>query len=217
MLLCKRPALGHGKQRLAAGIGAEAAYVIAQGLLGCALEDLQQWPGLRVLAPDHAQHHDWATALAPYADCLAQDEGSLGQRINALDQQLRAQGHSVLVYIGSDAPALREADYQTVREALQQSDVVLLDAVDGGVVLMACARPWPDISALPWSTPALADALATACNNAGLSVWRAAGYFDVDQKADLALLQKALQDDPRPARQALLLTHKQCVQAAGDV
>lgn len=216
MLLCKRPALGHGKQRLAAGIGAEAAYVIAQGLLDCALEDLQQWPGRRVLAPDHAQHHGWATALAPDADCLAQAEGNLGQRINALDQHLRAQGHTALVYIGSDAPALCEADYQTVREALQQSDVVLLDAADGGVVLMACAKPWPNLSALPWSAPALADALASVCRNAGLSVWRTGEYFDVDQQADLPVLQQALRTDSRAARQALLSILNQQLQSSHD-
>jgi glycosyltransferase A (GT-A) superfamily protein (DUF2064 family) len=39
VLLCKRPAPGHGKQRLAASLGAERACAVAWALLDCALEE----------------------------------------------------------------------------------------------------------------------------------------------------------------------------------
>lgn len=204
VLVCKRPALGHGKQRLAARLGVEAALAIAERLLDCALEDLAHWPGLRVVAPDTAAHCCWANKLLPDCLCLAQSEGNLGERLNALDRNLRAAGHHTLVFIGSDAPGLDERDYRRVREALLEVDSVLLTALDGGVVLMASRRPWPDLAALPWSTARLGQALIAACRSAGHSVRICGESFDVDEPADLLRARQALAGDPRPARRRLL-------------
>ena len=143
VLLCKRPALGHSKQRLAEGVGKKRALVIAQLLLDCAVEDLLDFPGTRALAPDQAQHQQWGQALCESALCIPQSEGNLGERLNALDMQLRNLGHQYLIYIGSDCPLLGPDDYQRVNEQLRYSDTVLTMAQDGGVVLMASRKPWP--------------------------------------------------------------------------
>lgn len=206
VLVCKRPALGHGKQRLAASLGAEQALTIAERLLDCALEDLARWPGATVVAPDEAEHRDWAGDLLAGCLCLAQTPGNLGERLNALDRSLRAAGHRSLVFIGSDAPALGEDDYQRVRAELGEVDTVLLAARDGGVVLMASNRPWPDLAALPWSSAELGEALATACRRAGHSLRVCGESFDVDEPADLVRARQALADDPRPARRRLRQT-----------
>jgi hypothetical protein len=200
VLLCKRPALGHSKQRLAEQVGLGGAFEIAKLLLGCALEDLDDWPGPKVLAPDHPQHQPWGQAQCPQALCLPQHDGNLGQRLNELDSRLRAQGQCRLVYIGSDCPALRPRDYRRVAKLLELADTVLLMAQDGGVVLMASNRPWPDLSALPWSTEHLGKALADCCQRAGHSLMLAGERFDIDRQEDLQTLANALAQDPRPAR-----------------
>lgn len=204
VLVCKRPAPGHGKQRLAARLGTAAALEIAERLLDCALEDLAAWPGARVIAPDAAQHCAWAAGRLPECLCLAQPPGNLGERLNALDRRLRAAGHHALAFIGSDAPALAEEHYRTVRAALAEVDTVLLAARDGGVVLMASRRPWPDLAGLPWSTPGLGAALAESCRRAGHSLRVCGESFDVDEAADLLQVRRHLAGDPRPARQQLL-------------
>ena len=206
ILVCKRPALGHGKQRLASRIGASAALVIAERLLDCALEDLADWPGPVVIAPDQHDAAAWASTRAPQAICLAQDSGNLGERLSALDNALRRLGHGPLVFIGSDAPALTARDYQRVSQALAEQDTVLLAARDGGVVLMASNRPWPDLATLPWSSADLGAALAKACRGAGHSVAVCGESFDIDEQADLAYALQALADDVRPARRRLLQT-----------
>ena len=200
VLLCKRPALGHSKQRLAAEIGLQPALQIAELLLACALEDLQQWPATKVLTPDQAQLQDWAQTLCPQAQVLAQNEGNLGERLNDLDQRLREQGHRQLLFIGSDCPALQADDFIRVAAMLENTDTVLLGASDGGVVLMASNLPWPDMSQLPWSTGQLGQALAECCQAAGQRVQWAGECFDIDHQQDLLLLTDALHDDPRPAR-----------------
>jgi hypothetical protein len=200
VLVCKRPALGHGKQRLAARIGQAGALQVAERLLDCALEDLRAWPGAVVIAPDLADHLDWAATQMPSALCLAQSGGNLGERLNALDRSLRAAGHDRLVFIGSDAPALGEAHYLEVRRALQVADTVLVAARDGGVALMASNRPWPELAGLPWSTDALGQALAQGCSQAGHSVSVCGESFDIDEQRDLQRALAELADDPRPAR-----------------
>ncbi|MCG6538642.1 DUF2064 domain-containing protein [Pseudomonas sp. KSR10] len=203
VLLCKRPALGHAKQRLAATLGQHAALSIAQALLACALEDLQQWPGPRAIAPDHVQHLNWARSLAGEALCMAQPDGNLGERLNELDRTLRDQGQRKLIFIGSDCPALRPADYLYVAQLLQRVDTVLFAARDGGVVLMASNRPWPDLSRLPWSTDRLGNALEQLCRRAGHEVVIAGESFDIDHEQDLLPLAAALREDRRPSRRGL--------------
>lgn len=204
VLLCKRPSLGHAKQRLAMTVGPERALDIANALLGCALEDLHQWDGKRVIAPDQVQHLAWASSLGGDARCIAQSDGNLGQRLNELDRELRDQGQRQLIFIGSDCPALVPADYRKVSDLLNAFDTVLLDAHDGGVVLMASNRPWPNLAALPWSTERLGDSLAQLCRQAGHSVAIAGASFDIDHAEDLPNLAHALLSDTRPARCRLL-------------
>ncbi len=207
VLVCKRPGLGIGKQRLAASLGREAANRIAEALLACALEDAQVWPGQVVIAPAHSEDHAWAGALLPQAwpevRIHPQATGNLGHRLNMLDRELRGAGLEQLVYIGSDAPVLAAADYAAVNDALANYDSVLKPAADGGVVLMASRRRWPPLSDLPWSTSRLGAALADCCRSAGQSVSMLTHGFDVDEEDDLIRLITALEGDSRPARCAL--------------
>lgn len=208
VLVCKRPAPGIGKQRLAAKLGQEKTCQVAAALLACALEDAADWPGPVVIAPAYAEDWDWARSLSiPHSATVMvvpQTAGNLGQRLNALDQTLRLQGMQHLFFIGSDAPGLLATDYGTARDALQHADVALIPAADGGVVLMANRKPWPDMSALPWSSDRLGRALQGLCRESGQTVANLEQGYDIDEWDDLFKLIVSLQQDPRPARQALL-------------
>ncbi len=207
MLVCKRPASGTGKQRLATSLGLETANRIAEALLACALEDASDWSGPVIIAPAHSADYAWADALLPRkypkVRVRPQSDGNLGERLNMLDRELRGAGLEQLVYIGSDAPALAAADYAAVTDALRSYDNVLTPAEDGGVVLMASRCPWPSLHGLPWSTAHLGAALADHCRAAGQSVATLRHSFDVDEQDDLLRLPAALRTDLRPARRAL--------------
>lgn len=215
VLVCKRPAPGTGKQRLAVNLGVEVAHQIATALLACALEDACDWPGAVVIAPANAEDVEWARALSTQIASpvliVPQVSGNLGQRLNALDQTLRAQGMEQLVFIGSDAPGLDTADYAAARATLQYADVVLVPALDGGVVLMASRCAWPDLSALPWSSCQLGAALMDICRVAGQSVKTLGRGYDVDEADDIVKLAGLLEQDQRPARRALLALVKSII------
>ncbi len=206
VLVCKRPALGVGKQRLAASVGIERAQQIAQALLTCALEDAKNWNNLVVIAPASEEDHDWAGTLLPSSMTVwiqPQTIGNLGQRLNELDCKLRNKGLKQLVYIGSDAPSLTKNDYADCRTALQHHDTVLIPATDGGIALMANCTPWPVLADLPWSTDQLGAALMDCCRRAGQSIAMLEQRSDVDKLEDCLKLITLLQHDVRPARRQL--------------
>lgn len=211
VVFCRRPVPGVGKQRLARGLGREAAHAVATALLACTLEDLDDWAGPVVLSPADTADLDWARALLaarpglhPRSCVVPQPEANLGERLEAVDRGLRGAGFDMLFFIGADAPALPRTLFATALAALARADVVLAPARDGGVTLMGARRPWPALAALPWSTADLGAALAAACATRGDALQWLEASFDVDEPDDLDAVIGALADDPRPARRALL-------------
>ncbi|WP_299198796.1 DUF2064 domain-containing protein [uncultured Amphritea sp.] len=206
VIFCKRPLHGQGKQRIAATLGKDAAYQVACALLDCALEDSRSWPGPVVLSPASEADRDWADdlLLGDHHTVIPQCEGGLGAKLNYVDQLLRQQGASRLLFIGTDAPEHTPQRYAEFEQLLQQGDIVLSPAEDGGVTAMGGNVPWPELDNLPWSTPELGDQLASACNASGFQVVFSSAGYDVDTEADLRRLLDSLPHDSRPARQQLL-------------
>jgi glycosyltransferase A (GT-A) superfamily protein (DUF2064 family) len=189
------------KRRLAEHIGAERAALAAQRLLDCACEDLEAWPGPVCAAPSAADER----VDAPAADVLVvQRGGSLGARINHVNEELIGLGFERQLYIGIDCPSLDVAYLERAAAALGDHDTVLGPAADGGVVLMGVRGRWPPLAELPWSTNALFESLRAACLAAGSSAATLPLRNDIDTLRDLVALRTELVDDPRPARRALV-------------
>ena len=204
VVICKRPKLHQGKQRLAATLGAEQALILAGGFLQCALEDARDWPGRVVLSPASVDDAEWASSLIEDAEVYPQSDGNLGQRLMEVDQQLRDAGHDNIVYIGTDSPILDNRHYSAVIQAFNRYPVVLSAASDGGVTIMGNRLPWPQIGSLPWSTEKLGETLKAACEGEGIEVGYILPSYDVDVEEDLRRLADDLQHDSRPARKKLL-------------
>lgn len=221
VILCKRPLPGNGKQRLAAKVGQEIAWQIAEALLACALEDVMAWPGTVVIAPADVKDNEWAENLSKQKHAeqipatvkvLPQTDGNLGQRLNALDQTLRNNGFNHLIYIGSDAPDISLIDFYAVSRAFLNFDTVIKPTLDGGVSIMASRKPWPDLTHLPWSTSHLGESLSLLCMQNGHYVASLQEGFDVDEYEDLPYLVTKLAHDQRPARRTLLALVRQILQ-----
>lgn len=191
------------KRRLAAEIG-DLATTAAEHLADCALEDAAEWPGPVCLAAAAPGDRDWAAAkTGPRQLLVLQAGNNLGERINHVNRSLSARGHARQIFIGTDCPEL-DADYlRTAAAVLGRHDVVLGPALDGGVVLMGANRPWPDLAALPWSTPALGQRLRALCEAQGWSVAELPPRADVDCADALLAAMPPLARDPRAARRAL--------------
>ncbi len=190
------------KRRLAEEIG-ELATTAADHLWACVLEDIRSWPGPICYAPAEAKDAAWLDdQLGNSHLAVLQDGRNLGERINHVDTMLRHRGTQQHLILGTDCPGM---DYDYLSRAgtlLASYDVVLGPATDGGVVLMAARQPWPPLADLPWSTPRLSEALASACAEHGLSVADLEPLADVDSLAALQAARNAIERDQRPARRA---------------
>lgn len=215
VLFCRRPMAGSGKQRLARVLGERPALAVAQALLECALEDAAAWPGHLVVAPARAEDAAWAEALLPRPKwVIPQPEGNLGQRINAIDTAVRRQGCAGVLFIGSDAPSMQSADLEAAAATLEDSDVVLIPAADGGVTLMGCRAGWPPLARLPWSEAGLGAALERCCQQARMTVRRLPASYDIDEVCDFSPAIEMLAGDPRTARRRLRALLPLLVEAA---
>lgn len=204
VVLIKRPMLYQGKQRLAENVGAKSALIIAERLLACVIDDADHWPGQVILAPSSSEDCEWAkTLLSRPAMVLPQSEGNLGERLQHIDQQLVEQAVSSRIYIGSDAPCLDLTHLLHVNSLLAMTDIVLSNARDGGVTVMATNNPWPNLADLPWSTGLFSQALTRLCVNNELQVKFVADSYDIDNETDLDFAYQELADDNRRSRQDL--------------
>ena len=187
-IFARLPIHGRVKTRLAAGIGADAAFRVYEALLASTLRELA--PGRGTFEPEIWVDGDidefavWQRGRG--ADGLRelrfrlvpQCDGDLGQRMAwAFDQ-------GVEVLVGTDIPNMA-ADYvDGAFAALRAADLVLGPTEDGGYCLIGMNSPRPALfEGIPWGT---ADVLTSTLHAASaLRVELLDPMWDVDDARDL--------------------------------
>lgn len=201
VLMFKSPA--RSKRRLAREIGAFATGAAAR-LFDCAVEDLETWPGPVRFAPAEPEDAHWLEShLGAGQPVVMQGPGNLGERIATVAAALVEDGLGRHILIGIDCPTLRQDHLVRAARALADHDAVLAPAVDGGAALIGTRRRWPPLHDLPWSEPALLDALVARLTERGWRLRLTDTLADVDTAADLRAVTPALAGDGRPARREL--------------
>jgi nucleoside-diphosphate-sugar epimerase len=130
----------------------------------------------------------------------SQGDGDLGERLARASGEALAAGVRRVVVIGSDCPGLEARHLAAAFDALQEQDVVIGPAADGGYYLIGLRGPAPSLfENIAWGTSRVAaQTLATAARQT-LRVRQLEVLGDVDRPEDLALVPPVL----RPRRIAL--------------
>ena len=192
-VFAKAPVPGRVKTRLAGLLGEEGAAGLHAGLVRHALAtavasgagEVELW-----CAPD--EHHEFfARCAKDFGARLRTQRGpDLGARMSAAFDDAFAGGRA-LVLIGSDCPALAPADLLSAAAALATHDVAIGPAEDGGYVLIAMARPVPEIFAdVAWGTPSVMRQTRERLAAAGVAWKELASSWDVDRPEDYARLRR---------------------------
>lgn len=202
-LFAKLPQPGQVKTRLAAETSPEWAAQVARAFLLDMLDRLSVIPARRILAFAPAEAGAAFAVLAGERYILVpQATGDLGQRLEAFFSQQLAAGARQTILLGTDSPTVPLALLEQAFDELEQADVVLGPATDGGYYLIGCGPRLPPLFAnIRWSSRhVLADTLACFPQDS----WRLAvlpPWYDVDTLDDwhvlrghLAALQRAGQD-----------------------
>ena len=192
-VFAKAPVPGSVKTRLAGVLGEDGAAGLHAGLVRHALAtaraagigEVELW-----CAPDE-RHEFFERCAADFGARLrAQQGGDLGSRMAAAFDDAFARGRR-LVLIGSDCPALEAADIADAAAALAHDDVAIAPAEDGGYVMVAMARPVPQMfDGVAWGTGAVMRQTRERLAAAGIAWRELATRWDVDRPEDYARLQR---------------------------
>src|SRR5262249_38381516 len=136
IIFLKAPRVGTVKTRLASALGPEAACAAYRCLVTTLLDQLDGLKNVQLrFTPDEAQDEirPWRRArwtLAP------QGSGDLGTRLGTAFREAFAAGWQRVAIIGSDCPYVQRSDVNEAWTALENNDVVVGPAVDGGYWLI---------------------------------------------------------------------------------
>ena len=189
LVFLKEPRPGAVKSRLAARIGPEKAATVYRAVAD---------EGIRRTAPrrdeyerrflfDPPDARPRIERWLPAQMLLPQGDGDLGERMARAIADAFARGARRAAVIGTDVPWIAREDVLDALESLDDHDVAVGHATDGGYYLLALKRPEPELFRdIPWSTPqVLAVTLDRAARlGRGVRVLRTLG--DVDTAEDLA-------------------------------
>jgi hypothetical protein len=200
---------GAVKTRLARALGDDGALAVYERLLRGTLDAAEGVSGAALVLAEAPAGGESTSAPAsrPAADPLAGRSGrwsrlsqrgeGLGERLANVFADLFAAGSAVVVVAGSDSPTLPPEYLRRAFAELEAGGVVLGPAADGGYYLIGTTREtWtadgPALTALLTSSPmsgaGLLDHTLRALQAAGLRVAQLPLWVDVDEPADLGLL-----------------------------
>ena len=190
ILFTRYPEPGRTKTRLIPALGAEGAAALQRRMSEAIVSHMARFAAqspvhLEIRYADGIQQavEAWLSSDIP---CLDQGEGDLGARLHRAFTQAFAQGAKKVVVIGADCPALTPPFFARAFAALDNQDLVLGPAVDGGYYLVGLNRPAPALfSEIPWGSGEVLAATLKQAHSLNLSLHLLEPLADVDRPEDL--------------------------------
>jgi rSAM/selenodomain-associated transferase 1 len=192
-VLAKAPVPGFAKTRLIPLLGPHGAAALQQRLIERALATALEagiGPVTLWCAPDDSHPFFLEAARRHGVHLAVQPDGDLGERM--LTAFRSAPSSTAPVLIGTDCPVLDPADLRDAAALLDDADVVIAPAEDGGYGLIAGRRPAPALfERMPWGTEWVAALTRDRAQREGLRLAEIRTIWDVDTPADFERLYSA--------------------------
>jgi len=219
-LMAKQPLPGLVKTRLAAETSAEFAARVATAFLSDSLDRLAGIGARRLLAfaPREAEQF-FSNLVRGRFEVTAQVDGDLGQRMAAFFEGQFRNGAEKIIIIGVDSPTLPLTYIEEAFAKLEQADLVLGPATDGGYYLVGCSvgrisnpshRLPPIFEGISWSEPTVLQNTVSRLQHTEWRLGLLPSWYDVDTLNDwqmlrghLAALWQAGIDSQLPRTEAL--------------
>jgi hypothetical protein len=132
---------------------------------------------------------DWLGSDTVYRE---QSEGDIGKRMAIAFHGAFATGMTSVVIIGIDCPNLNAQLMAKAFHAIEQHDLVLGPAQDGGYYLIGLRRLIPELfTGIPWSTAEVLQQTMSIAQRLELSVAHLPLLGDIDRPEDLWLWNQA--------------------------
>ena len=199
-VIAKEPVAGLAKTRLMPALGETGAARAASAMLADTLAAVHASGADPWLCFTPSEARARLARLAPGFGLLAQAAGDLGDRLAVCLADLLEAGAERVAIVGADTPHVPLASYRRAFALLDEADVVLGPALDGGYYLVAAKSSRPELFVgVPMGTEVvLAETLARAARG-GLAVALLPPLRDLDRVEDLAAALAAGELDGAPA------------------
>ncbi|MCZ6673584.1 MAG: TIGR04282 family arsenosugar biosynthesis glycosyltransferase [Verrucomicrobia bacterium] len=182
-LFLKAPQIGAVKTRLAKSLGEEGALQAYRQLVEFLLTRLGNAASIHVhYTPDFRQiMEDWLGDEYQYSLQVGADLGA--RLIHALEEELAFDADR-LIFLGGDCPFVDQVRLDWAFRCLDQHDVVLGPAMDGGYYLIGMKEKIPALfQNIPWGTETVLQTTLDTCAQLNLSVSLLPEESDVDDLA----------------------------------
>jgi rSAM/selenodomain-associated transferase 1 len=198
LIVGKPPIPGSTKTRLVPLLSAEDAAALYQGFLldsvGLGLE--LGWEQVTVVHP-RAGGPALAALLPSQVRLLEQPGQGLADALPYAFATHLAEGFSRVVLIGSDNPTLPRGLVEQACSSLDTHEVSIGPSADGGYYLLGLREPHLGVfDAIEWSTSRVYAQTLARAERLGLSLRSVPEWYDVDEPADFAHLQRELAAAP---------------------
>ena len=185
LIFAKNPVDGKVKTRLAATIGKEQTLFIYQKLIDHTIAVTKELSVDKIVFySDFIDKKDnWNNALFQKK---LQSGNDLGERMKNAFKSSFTAGYEKVVIIGTDCYDLTETIINKAFESLNENDVVIGPAEDGGYYLLGIKKFLPQFfENIEWSTDKVFDQTIAVCNTLGLSTFLLQELNDIDDEDDL--------------------------------
>ena len=184
IIFIKNPVLGKVKTRLAATIGDEKALLVYQQLLTRTEQITKNLVGKKYLFySDFIDSNDFWDDRTFIKDI--QVKGGLGEKIVHAVKKVFQENNRVII-IGSDCYDLTQETIEEAFSKLEDSDVVIGPANDGGYYLLGMNTFYPTLfTDINWSTDEVLSSTIEKINQQGLNYFLLPELIDVDTIEDL--------------------------------
>jgi rSAM/selenodomain-associated transferase 1 len=184
----KAPRPGAVKTRLVAALGPDAAAGLYRALAEHALAVTQprasEYERRLHFAPSDARAE--MEAWRPGETWIPQAGADLGARMSSAFHGEFERGADRVAIVGSDVPGVTRADVLSALESLEDHDLAIGPAADGGYYLIALARAQPGLfRGIAWGTSAVFAATMERAAALGLSVRVLEERRDIDTPDDV--------------------------------
>jgi len=161
--------------------------------------DLGQMHKALFLTPVGAGRHDPDLVLdAPPGVIVETQQGrDLGDRLSHAFNHKWNEGFRKIVFIGTDSPALRREDLHAAFKGLDESEVVLGPAADGGYYLIGFSARLPVLfSRISWGTSQVFRETVQLLETNAISWQCLRESFDLDTFEDLVTFHRLSKESP---------------------
>lgn len=187
LIFTRYPEAGRVKSRLIPALGAEGAQSLHRLMTEHTLQRLDGFAGLEVCYDGGGERcmRKWLGNKLSYSP---QGEGDLGKRLLRAFSRCFKQGEDKIVVVGTDCPGLTAFHVQEALQLLDDYDVVLGPAVDGGYYLICLGALYEELFVnISWGTSQVLQETLEKAELLGLKTILLEKLADVDRPEDLTV------------------------------